>query len=154
MVQSERRKPENVISDRRTRGRRTTDKDERNDFAIIESESLRRNRAKICEIISDLPPALRTVLMIHEFGGLNINEVAGIMKVSSKTVESDLSTAWGIIGSKLSIDSGLVDETKISNDEKTAIKKAFDTHINESTSDEQIDRILKPVLDRIQDNGK
>jgi len=137
--------------DRRAGSRRKSETGKRNAQTIFECETVRKSRAEICKAIAKLPIEQRTALMIHEFGGLSNNEVAKSMDMSPIRVIQTLNAAWRNVGKELGVETELADDGLFSYKDRIALKKIFDSHAEETITDEQVERMINPILQRIRE---
>ena len=115
-------------------------------FNAIEYINDPNTRAEILRTICVLPDNLRVVLLLHYYGGLRIQEIASAMNVPIGVVNNQLEGARRRVFKEFGM-TGINKYTVSDKPKKSPVlKEIFDKYAEETSSDEQIQRILEPVL--------
>jgi len=115
-------------------------------FNAIEYVNDPNTRAEILRTICVLPDNLRVILLLYYYGGLRIQEIAAAMNVPVGVVNDQLESARRRVFKELGM-KGTYKYTVPDKPKKSLVlKEIFDKYAEETSSDEQIQRVLEPVL--------
>ena len=120
-------------------------------FSAIAYVESHKTRTEVLRIISDLPENLRTALLLYYYGGLCVQEVAAAMGIKRKMAVEYLDLASESVLHELEI----INASALSESDNlyrsSMLKDIFDQYAQENITDEQIMRILEPVIQMIRD---
>jgi len=122
-------------------------------LAAIEYPQDPAKRAEVIRIISKLPVNQRIALLSYYYGGLNEQEVAASMQVPRRVAENYLEHARQKVLKELGMNN---ENTLIAPGglpDVPVLKQIFDRYVEDTISDEQLRRVLEPVL-RMIDEGE
>ena len=109
-----------------------------------------KRRIDVLNIVSELPANQCVALLAHFYGGLSVEEIATVMKSSIELTDNYLESACDKILHELEVADMSV---KISDEasKKIVLKEIFEWYETEIIIDEQIQRVLEPILQMIRD---
>ena len=110
----------------------------------IEFRENKEKRAEVICIISDLPANLRTVLFSYEYGNLSMQDIASIMRKPLWFVAYHLENARENVMRILAMRN-----TNGYNEKQ--VEMSFDWYADQMITDEQVERVLKPVVKIIKE---
>ena len=109
-----------------------------------------KKRTEVLQIVSELPINQRLALLIYFYGGLSISEIALSMKMPAWVTTIYLNRACKNVLRELD----MTDMSITPSDESTDIsilKNVFDWYAEKYIADEQVRRVLEPVLKMIEE---
>jgi DNA-directed RNA polymerase specialized sigma subunit, sigma24 homolog len=115
-------------------------------FNAIECANDPGSRAKVLQIISEIPVNERMVLLLYHYGGMGIREVAMAMGLPVWTATHHLERARGHVLKELGMNSTDTYRVPENPNGPPVLKQIFDKCAEESHTDEQVKRVLEPVL--------
>ena len=122
-------------------------------FNAIEYVNDPESRAKILKIISELPLKRRMVLLLFYYGGLGIQEVASAMNSPTWVVTGQLERARGHVLKELGMKSKESNPMPDTPRGSPVLKEILDRCAEDTATDEQVLRVLAPVI-RMIEEGK
>ena len=110
----------------------------------------KKKRLELLNIVSELPVNQCMTLLAHFYGGLSVEEIATVMKISAELTDDYLEIACDKVLQE--IEDAVID-VNISDDasKKNALRDIFDWYETEIITDERIQRVLEPILQMIRD---
>ena len=107
---------------------------------------------KVLHAINELAVNQRMALLAHSYGEMNIYEVATAMKVPAWIASLYLKSAQEIVMKTLE-KTGMETAELPAPPKKNVLKRVFDRYTEDTITDEQVERVLAPVLMLIKDHG-
>ena len=107
------------------------------------------SRAEILQIICAMPLKERTVLLLHYYGGLHMKQVAIAMGLPVWAATYHLENARGHVFKELGMNSVHIEYLPDEPAGPPVLKQIFDKYAEETHTDEQVQRVLAPVLKMI-----